>query len=486
MKKFMTTLLMVSALIFITACGGSGDNTASTTAPIDITITEETETTAADPFAGLPEQDFNGFKFRTITRNFEMWIKDYYIPEETGEVVDDAIFHRNQKIQERYNIELTHSVSSSSNSDQDAKASILAGDDAYDIVVNHPHVCAQYANGMLLVEYSNLTYVDLDNPWWNQDARNNLSINHKQYVMYGDLSYQTLGAADVMLFNKLMFNNYGIDFPYDMALDGTWTFDVFENIIKVGAADINGDGVMDNINDQFGYATQKWIGPIQVLYAAGQRVISKDEDDIPYISLNTPRTQEVFERYFIGIIDSEYAYCQMDGTSRQGGGYLDMFSNNRALCIDVNLNDVSLLREMDTDFGIVPWPKYDESTDFCANVDAGTNTYVVPVTNIRYDLTSIVLESLGAFGYYEVVPIYYGTALQTKYSRDEESAGMLDLIKDARVFDLGYFNSQFGGAFSTAFATIANNKIRDFNSWYTSNEASVKAGIEKYLAAYME
>jgi len=141
---------------------------------------------------------------------------------------------------------------------------------------------------------------------------------------------------------------------------------------------------------------------------------------------------------------------------------------------------------MDTDFGIVPWPKYDESTDFCANVDAGTNTYVVPVTNIRYDLTSIVLESLGAFGYYEVVPIYYGTALQTKYSRDEESAGMLDLIKDARVFDLGYFNSQFGGAFSTAFATIANNKIRDFNSWYTSNEASVKAGIEKYLAAYME
>ena len=36
------------------------------------------------------------------------------------------------------------------------------------------------------------------------------------------------------------------------------------------------------------------------------------------------------------------------------------------------------------------------------------------------------------------VPAYYDVALTGKHIRDEDSAEMLDIILDGRVFDLGY------------------------------------------------
>ena len=38
-----------------------------------------------------------------------------------------------------------------------------------------------------------------------------------------------------------------------------------------------------------------------------------------------------------------------------------MFFEGRALMIDGNLNEVSYMRDMRDDFGIVPWPKFDSS-----------------------------------------------------------------------------------------------------------------------------
>ena len=42
-------------------------------------------------------------------------------------------------------------------------------------------------------------------------------------------------------------------------------------------------------------------------------------------------------------------------------------------------------------------------------------------------------------GWKTVIPAFYETALQGKYARDDESVIMLDMIKDSRVFDFGYF-----------------------------------------------
>lgn len=95
---------------------------------------------------------------------------------------------------------------------------------------------------------------------------------------------------------------------------------------------------------------------------------------------------------------------------------------------------------MDEDFGIIPWPKYDETIDnYYANVDAGCNLFIVPVTNPDPEKASVILEALAYESYLTVIPTYYDVVLTTKFTRDAESVEMLDIIRAGRVFDIGYY-----------------------------------------------
>ena len=93
-----------------------------------------------------------------------------------------------------------------------------------------------------------------------------------------------------ILFNKAIFDEYKLEYPYQTVLDGKWTFDAFAALAKQAAKDLNGDTKIDVENDQMGYITGHWIGPIQVLYTADQRICRKNEKDEMYMTLNTEKT----------------------------------------------------------------------------------------------------------------------------------------------------------------------------------------------------
>ena len=86
----------------------------------------------------------------------------------------------------------------------------------------------------------------------------------------------------------------------------------------------------------------------------------------------------------------------------------------------------------------------------------------------------------------KIIPAYYELVLQTKYTRDRESVDMLDIIKKARVFDIGYYNAELGGQFANQFADFAGNKNRDLASWYNKNESKVLANMDKITSNYMD
>ena len=92
---------------------------------------------------------------------------------------------------------------------------------------------------------------------------------------------------------------------------------------------------------------------------------------------------------------------------------------------------------METDFGIIPYPKYDDAQDrYYSRIEA-CELFCVPVTNKNHEFAGVVLEALAAESAKSVIPSYYDVALQGKVTRDEESSEMLDLIFNTRVFDWG-------------------------------------------------
>ena len=131
-----------------------------------------------------------------------------------------------------------------------------------------------------------------------------------------------------------------------------------------------------------------------------------------------------------------------------------------------------------------PWPKFDESSEYLSNVDAGVNLFVVPITASDLDRTSLVIETLCILGREYVIPAYYDVALKTRDSRDEKSSAMLDIIREHRVFDLGYYNEQMGGSLANHFADMATSGNRDFASWYKQREKVASKMVEKIIKTY--
>lgn len=482
MKKKRLFTLILSALL-ITSCAGTGASDDESTGTSGKKDDDPSVSSAPDDVLPLPERDYGGYEFRMFIRDDQAFIPDMWAEDLDGETMNDVIYERNCRVSEKYGVTFSMFSVSGDVVGSEAMNTIMSGDDAYDIIVCHARHLSNYSHSDLLLEWNeNLPYIDLDGKWWNQDARENLSIAGKLYTCAGDISYMNLGAADCMFYNKRLLDDIGAGDIYDTVKSGKWTFDAFSALVKQGTSDLNGDSVISENDDRLGYVTNEWIGPIQVLYSGGQRIWKKDESGKVYLSLNSERTINIFEKFF-ALTDSDAAYVIPDWHIEP---LAEIFTSGRAMFVDTNVKNVSLFRGMDDDFGIIPWPKFDENDEkYYANVDAGCNMVGVPVTNSDPERTSIIIEALCRDGGENVLPLYYETVLQSKYTRDDESVQMLDLIKDGRVFDIGYYYWDAWSVFNSTGKVLSRDPDHNFSSYYAKNEQKANEKLDEVNERYL-
>ena len=155
------------------------------------------------------------------------------------------------------------------------------------------------------------------------------------------------------------------------------------------------------------------------------------------------------------------------------------FRSGRSLFYTTYLQDVIRHRDLEYEIGILPLPKYDDSTPkYYTNVDAGQNVFVVPVTVADTERTSIIVEALCAEGYNTVIPAFYDVSLKTKYARDDESSAMIDYIKDGWVYDYGYFNFPLAGDLAFIGQRLVTSRNPNFTSFYERLESQVQKRID--------
>ena len=150
------------------------------------------------------------------------------------------------------------------------------------------------------------------------------------------------------------------------------------------------------------------------------------------------------------------------------------------------MNRVTMLREAECNFGILPDPKHSESQgEYYNAVYAGCTTAIsIPVTASDIERTGIVLEALTAESYYTLRPAYYDISLKSKLMRDDESGEMLDLIFATRCYDLGQVYN-WGGIFDM-FATETQKKNTAFVSAYEKLISKVEKDMQKALDNFAE
>jgi len=458
-KRHISICLLAAIGLGSIACGTvDGPNTFADTASVN---SDSASVTTEDVKDNLPELDYNGYEFRIFTR-VQAWYHGNWIAEEAnGEVLNDAIYNRNQRVAERLNIQF--SEVSEGNTDN-ARNAILAGDDAYDVINGRCAIIWSYAEEGLLYDMSQLPYVDLTKGYWDSSLNECLSVCGKQYFAVGANNITSYDYTHVLVFNKDMVEKYALESPYSLVRSGKWTFDAFEKAVKNVNADLNGDSVMDD-KDAYGFISQPkavlpgfWIGA-EVLS------VNKNAKNEPVFTMSgDTKFLEVFDTIYKITRDSgAWFYNTKAGNNDQS--LITMFQNNQGLFMDMTFYYIEALRGMDTDFGIIPYPKYTEEQDnYYARIE-GCELSGIPVTTTDLSRTSAILEAIAAESVATVLPAYYDVALKAKYTRDDDSAEMLDFIFNNRIFDYG--------------DTIWCDKLRDgvFEAMYINDDRAIASKL---------
>ena len=479
MKKTISMLLLCAMLTSLAACGNgtTSETESQTPAAESETVTDTVET---EPMPELPQRDFEGYTYRILST--EDTNKFICAAESTGEVVNDAVYASNAAVGEQFNITFT-TIPITSNSDATIIQSyIMAGEDAYDVAQLHDCTSGSMAlNGWFHNVYE-IPYVDTTKPWWPQFTVDSLTLNGKMYLISNYTTYRAMHETRVAFFNRDMIEDMGMESPYDLVREGTWTVDKIASMTKDVYVDVNGDGKQDK-GDTMGFTFTS--APYCWLESFGVETYQKVSPDSAELVLNA-NTEVV-----VNLVDKLYNWlCQKDrsiwckmGNTREEA--MEMFASGSCLFTFKCIGDqLPYLMETDMNYGIVPFPKLEESVqDY---VSACTDLLLtIPVTAGDMERTGMITEAMSYYGWKLILPAYCETALKNRYSTDKESAEMLDLIFQNRTISFAYLFVNMGPGMQLRLLidTIGQNKS-DVASYYAKNEQKELSVMEKVTAFY--
>lgn len=469
-KRFLSVIALLCALGLLTSCGSADtDNTSDTTS-----AGTEADTTAEPegPIASyLPKTDLDGFTLRIAT--YPETAEKFYREEETGDVVNDAVYNAINLVRDTYNVEFEVSYYGTSSGDVSAYVtkSVSAGDDAFELVNGHDCTMWSLSLNGYFSDVRQLPYQDFSQPWWPEYSNSEYEINGRQYIFSSYMSYQNLAWAKVLFINKTLADDFGLALPYESVLDGTWTLDKLLTMASSVYRDLNGDNQQD-MDDLYGFIGYKKLYGFQSAF-----VSCYHEEANGTVSLDYDKER------FIDVVEKLNKLLNGGEGGILIGNEPDskMFINNQGLFYYDNLDILSNedMRASNVDYGVLPVPKYDENQNYYITPSFDCQ-FAIPVTAGDTDSISLLVEALSSAGYNKVRPAYFETALSTKYTRDEDSIEMLNIIGDTLSVDLAYLNTSAGiNGLGRAFMYCFSNPNAGIASYLDSIESSEQAIIDK-------
>lgn len=484
LRKTTAAFLIFCILLPFTGCGGSKEND---TAADSATSEESTEAEETRLYPELPDADFEGHTFVFLHWNIEGWRKwdDIAVGEMDGEVVNDAVYMRNEVIKDRYNCLIDVEYQEYQACRATYNKVVKAGEDAYTGVYSMGHDIAAIYSMNLFYNLLEIPYLNLSNPWWDQKAVDSLTVGKVLHFVTSDITVLDKSATSCIYFNKAVAADFNISSIYEHIYRNTWTFDKLVELGKSVTADIDGNSVYDD-KDRFGA-----IGgddPVYMLFhGGGGRYILKDADNYPYIAFNTEKNYsmaiDILEKL---MYDEQLYYNAWLKPTGSGNSLVKMFAANQSLFYIERITETMNLRNMEADFGIVPIPKYkEEQEEYGCTVSAFGGGYLsVPIVTGDAERTGILLEALAAESCYTVQPAFYDVVIKDKFTRDAESTDMLDIIVKCRVYDLGDI---YGLAtFNDNFLRITATGKSDIASFYAKHEKALTKALEKFIVQIVE
>ncbi len=494
MKKIIA-LICCLVMIFaaVAACTQPSDNPATTKKPLGTVPgsgadAQTTDIPATEIGLDLPEDlNYGGMTINTCYREDkgDMFIGD----NESGDVVVAAIYNSNSKVDEMLGIKRNYIPIRDSILTRLVTKTIMNGEGLYDYVCVDQYYGTQYCVEGLYKDLSPYKFLDYSKPWYYDKFMDNLSIGEGNiFYVAGDVYPIIMSWTSCVYWNKTVYADViSTDMLslYNLVDKGEWTLDQFGAMARKAWEDFDGDGLLSE-NDRVGFLNSVH-GSEEFTLNAGLKITKKSSDGFYDIVIDTEKNSDIVEK----VRDIFY--------NGNGG----IITNDTELNTAKFTNDTSLfycsfflsafqegLRGMSSEYGIVPYPKYDETQDdYISTVHNSAFVVGVP-TDIGEDKMEAItacIEAQGYQNYKDVMPKFYETALKVKYVGDDENSEyavrMIDIIKDSVYVDFAYIYSaainDLGRIMHTAFENNAS-----LSRTYAEKQSAIEATLQALFDSF--
>ncbi len=478
-RRLLALLLVLAMAIvplFITSCAQKDDDDDDD----DEEYLEESDLPPS--FNGEIEKKFRNKKFTVLTREDRAGTQAFNIVDlvETKDELGDssirtAVANRNATIKDNLKIRIERDDVPTNQLGTHINTALNSNDTTYGAIMNAVGASLSTAasTGRFVDFNSDVSYINLEESWWDSAVIENLLLYDGAYIALGDINTVDDDATWCVLFNKQLYErNTGKKSStlYQTVKDGQWTVSTLRSLASGNYSKDN------NVRDKWlpSYAGTGTYGLYAqsecatVFLQAGKMTPSRipEGGGIPVdnISGNDDFFTAVNEIYSLmgGTASSEwYVDITTDVDPRNAGTYGDKwetvarggFKTGRALFFMCHVGTIDLIRDMTADFGILPIPKLNVAQEEYGNTIQYNNALCYSVYS-RYatdknadDLSAYVLEAMAYYSspaYFDAIGAddkslrheYRETVLNTKATRDDESAEMLDYVFNNRVFDI--------------------------------------------------
>ena len=461
-------LVAIMAVSVLAACGGNGDDN---NGDEDIEFTGKPE---LDP--KIEAQDYNGYEFTFVCKPYltgNAYSVDYMVSDgETQNVLLDAVYRRNELLKQKYNIDfkqlqVTDLLTT-------VRSQVMGGQTEFDMIIGSCKNLSTLAKENLLLDLSSVDRFDMTKEYWDRNAAEQLKIGDKLYFTNCDFNVQEV--AFVVYFNKQMIENEKLTSPYEYMKNNQWTLDNWANLVMAVSGDVTGEGEMTEL-DKYGTLYENHNGRL-FLYGVGVRATTNDETGYPKVTLfDTDKTVNTYEKCK-QVFSSVSSWSIEDMSSSETHGYNDKWDYARSLfCQDLYLfhyegtNIIHQFADMESEFGVVPFPKYDSTqSNYYSMYPVNCAMVAIPNVNENLERTANIVEDLNYYSNVLLKPAWYDQLLSRRYVRDDESEDSLDLILAGRVYDVGMMYD-FGGI-----RGLLNSDVRKTN--ISTSYARIKRAVE--------
>lgn len=464
----------------------AGTDPAVTTAVVSGDQTQATEVTEGNLDANgywkdsLSEDlNLNGEKVVILYDN-DSYAQEFVSDGITGDLINDAIYNRNETVSSRLNVNLVF-VGANGRNDNSGFIStvnndVQSGAAEYDIIGTYSQLPASFAMSGSIVDLMTLDYLNFDQPWWPATMVEQASIHDHLYFCTGDISTNLLWMMHVVFFNKDMIEELKLEDPYTLVDNMNWTVDKMIEMTKGVYEDLNGNGSADS-SDRYGMTL--YTQSLDANFAsAGLVCVDKDEQGYFKLadSLSSEKAINLLNTFCDWVHDSGDVIhdTSISVRSVMGEGR-SLFIEDRAFVAKDHLVGQDAFS-----YGILPAPAYDNQQDgYITNVGYPHNLYSISsgISADRMSRAAAVLECMASESYRQVTPALFETTMKVKYAEDDKTSEIYDLIKSNIDFDPArIYVKEFGSDLASMFK---NCVIQNTTAWASRINAVSKIAAKK-------